>query len=443
MSEPGPDDISRSSTGQRTASTGPSAVPSSRSASSAGGCGTGFLHWSDIAVFGFSTCSRASGVTVGPPAVHHRSFATKPWLRGFWRVRLCCHRGTGHLMGGRCITTPSPISRATHSPRRSRRRLARRTARPGTRAWAALPARSPDRASSTRPTSPTRGELRRPPFLAWAIGGLGAAFGLGWLIGGTFTAALTAAVGGAVRCLSCITSPSRSLAVPFLRARRFGTGDESRNLAWLSLLSFGGHGTTTTFPTSAATGCAGTRWTPQPLIEVSARGLVGRRASIRPVSRRSCWPRPPQQLALAKPSPAQRPPTRSRAPVHRRLPGTGPVPATAPGRASPCARRAPSPALCAPGQLGLGRPTSPASSRSTTSTTIDLLQTWKPPLRRAAKARFLALAAARRWASSARRRAQSEPSRGAPALDRARPGARCATATTCRLSSSRSSWTSR
>src|SRR4051812_137734 len=39
-------------------------------------------------------------------------------------------------------------------------------------------------------------------FVFWAVGGLGAAFGLGWLIGGTMTAALTGLLwGGAVRIL--------------------------------------------------------------------------------------------------------------------------------------------------------------------------------------------------------------------------------------------------
>jgi stearoyl-CoA desaturase (delta-9 desaturase) len=98
-------------------------------------------------------------------------------------------------------------------------------------------------------------------FLYWALGGLGAAFGLGWLIGGTLTAALTGLLwGGAVRLLVLhhVTYSINSLC-HFFGRRRFDTGDESRNLAWLSLLSFGEawHNNHHAFPTSAAHGM---RW---------------------------------------------------------------------------------------------------------------------------------------------------------------------------------------
>ena len=98
-------------------------------------------------------------------------------------------------------------------------------------------------------------------FLYWAIGGLGAAFGLGWLIGGTLTAALTGLLwGGAVRLLVLhhVTFSINSLC-HFFGRRRFDTDDESRNLAWLSVLSFGEawHNNHHAFPTSAAHGM---RW---------------------------------------------------------------------------------------------------------------------------------------------------------------------------------------
>jgi stearoyl-CoA desaturase (delta-9 desaturase) len=95
-------------------------------------------------------------------------------------------------------------------------------------------------------------------FLVWAIGGLVLPFGLGWLVGGTITTALTGMLwGGAVRLLVLhhATFSINSLC-HFFGRRRFATDDESRNLAWLSLLTFGEawHNNHHAFPTSAAHG---------------------------------------------------------------------------------------------------------------------------------------------------------------------------------------------
>ena len=76
-------------------------------------------------------------------------------------------------------------------------------------------------------------------FLVWALGGLLAAFGLGWLFGGTLRDGLTGLLwGGAVRMLVLhhVTYSINSLC-HFFGRRRFDTGDESRNLAWLAPLS--------------------------------------------------------------------------------------------------------------------------------------------------------------------------------------------------------------
>jgi stearoyl-CoA desaturase (delta-9 desaturase) len=99
-------------------------------------------------------------------------------------------------------------------------------------------------------------------FLVWALGGLAAAFGLGWLIGGSLQAGLTGLLwGGAVRVLVLhhVTYSINSLC-HFFGRRRFDTGDESRNLAWLAPLSFGEawHNNHHAFPTSAAHGLR--RW---------------------------------------------------------------------------------------------------------------------------------------------------------------------------------------
>ncbi len=111
-------------------------------------------------------------------------------------------------------------------------------------------------------------------FLVWAIGGLAAAFGLGWLFGGTLRDGLTGLLwGGAVRMLVLhhATYSINSLCHYFGR-RRFETADESRNLAWLAPLTLGEawHNNHHAFPTSAEHGLR--RWELDPSALV-IRGL--------------------------------------------------------------------------------------------------------------------------------------------------------------------------
>jgi stearoyl-CoA desaturase (delta-9 desaturase) len=99
-------------------------------------------------------------------------------------------------------------------------------------------------------------------YFVWAIGGFVAAFAMGWAIGGSLTAGLTGLLwGGAVRVLVLhhVTFSINSLCHVFGR-RAFKTSDESRNLAWLSVLSFGEawHNNHHAFPTSAQHGLR--RW---------------------------------------------------------------------------------------------------------------------------------------------------------------------------------------
>ncbi len=110
------------------------------------------------------------------------------------------------------------------------------------------------------------GDLIRDPvvsfvnrtFLLWVALGLLVPFLLGWLIGGTLFAAFTGLLwGGLVRMLVLhhVTYSINSLC-HFFGRRRFATGDESRNLAWLALPSMGEawHNNHHAFPTSAAHG---------------------------------------------------------------------------------------------------------------------------------------------------------------------------------------------
>jgi stearoyl-CoA desaturase (delta-9 desaturase) len=99
-------------------------------------------------------------------------------------------------------------------------------------------------------------------FLLWALGGLGLSFVLGGLIGGSWHSAWTGLLwGGVIRLLLLhhVTYSINSLC-HFFGRRRFDTGDESRNLAWLAPLSLGEawHNNHHAFPTSAAHGMR--RW---------------------------------------------------------------------------------------------------------------------------------------------------------------------------------------
>jgi stearoyl-CoA desaturase (delta-9 desaturase) len=135
-------------------------------------------------------------------------------------------------------------------------------------------------------------------FFVWAFGGLGAAFLLGWLIGGSLHSALTGLLwGGGVRLfvLHHVTYSINSICHVFGR-RRFDTADESRNVRWLSLLSFGEswHNNHHAFPTSARHGLG--RWELDPAALViralAACGLAWDVVSVSPERQRSRLARP-------------------------------------------------------------------------------------------------------------------------------------------------------
>jgi stearoyl-CoA desaturase (delta-9 desaturase) len=95
-------------------------------------------------------------------------------------------------------------------------------------------------------------------FLVWVLAGLGTPFLLGWLIGGTVAEGLTGILwGGGVRMLVLHHSTfSINSLCHFFGKQRFKTGDESRNLSWLSIFTFGEawHNNHHAFPTSARHG---------------------------------------------------------------------------------------------------------------------------------------------------------------------------------------------
>jgi stearoyl-CoA desaturase (delta-9 desaturase) len=95
-------------------------------------------------------------------------------------------------------------------------------------------------------------------FLVWVLAGLAVPFVLGWLIGGTVAEGLTGVLwGGGVRMLVLHHSTySINSLCHFFGKQRFETGDESRNLSWLSVFTFGEawHNNHHAFPTSARHG---------------------------------------------------------------------------------------------------------------------------------------------------------------------------------------------
>jgi stearoyl-CoA desaturase (Delta-9 desaturase) len=95
-------------------------------------------------------------------------------------------------------------------------------------------------------------------FALWVLAGFVAPFAIGFVLGGTVVGGLTSLLwGGLIRMfvLHHVTYSINSLCHAFGR-RDFETGDESRNLAWLALPSFGEswHNNHHAFPTSSVHG---------------------------------------------------------------------------------------------------------------------------------------------------------------------------------------------
>ena len=224
------------------------------------------LHWHDLLVFALLYAFSGLGVTVGFHRLFtHRSFKTKRWLRGLFAVAgstaiegpviswVADHR-KHHAFSDQPGDPHSPHVDHGVGLRGALRGLAHahvgwlfiHTQRGNRRRYA------PDLLAD-----PVVRFVDRT-FVLWAVGGVAAAFGLGWLIGGTLTTALTGLLwGGAVRLLVLhhATFSINSLC-HFFGRKRFATDDESRNLAWLSLVTFGEawHNNHHAFPTSAAHG---------------------------------------------------------------------------------------------------------------------------------------------------------------------------------------------
>jgi stearoyl-CoA desaturase (Delta-9 desaturase) len=129
-------------------------------------------------------------------------------------------------------------------------------------------------------------------FVLWALGGFALAFGLGAAIGGSLAAGLTGLLwGGAVRLLMLhhLTYSINSICHVFGR-RGFVTADESRNVFWLALPTFGEawHNNHHAFPTSARHGLERWQLDPSALVirGLEACGLAWDVVRISPERRR-------------------------------------------------------------------------------------------------------------------------------------------------------------
>ncbi len=221
------------------------------------------LHWRDLGIFLVLYTLTGLGVTVGlHRLLTHRSFKTRPWVRGVFAVLgtmsvegpviswVADHR-KHHAYSDRFGDPHSPhvdngggwrgalrgLGHAhvgwlfDHTQRGSRERFA------------------PDLLAD-----PVVSFVDRT-FVFWSLLGLAIPFGLGLAIGGTVQAGLDALLwGGAVRILLLhhVTYSINSLC-HFFGRRSYATGDHSHNLGWLAPLSFGEawHNNHHAFPTSA------------------------------------------------------------------------------------------------------------------------------------------------------------------------------------------------
>jgi stearoyl-CoA desaturase (delta-9 desaturase) len=236
------------------------------------------LHWSDVAVFLIMYLLTALGVTVGFHRYFtHRSFATSKPIRAVLGI-----------LGSAAIEGPviswvadhrkhhafSDQEGDPHSPHVGHAGGWRGTLSGLAHAhvgWLFIHTQrgAKDRYAPDLMKDPIVRWVDRN-FLWWALGGLAASFALGYALGGTFSAALTGLLwGGAVRMLVVhhVTYSINSLC-HFFGRRDYVTGDESRNLRWLSLFSLGEswHNNHHAFPTSAFHGL---RWH-----ELDVSGLV-------------------------------------------------------------------------------------------------------------------------------------------------------------------------
>jgi stearoyl-CoA desaturase (Delta-9 desaturase) len=234
----------------------------------------GWLHWSDFVVFGLVYIPTGFGITVGFHRLFtHRSFKTGPATRAVLGA-----------LGSAAIEGPIISWVADH---RKHHAFSDQEGDPhsphvghGEGVWAQFKGffhahvgwlfihterGNKKRFAPDLLNDPVVRFIDRT-FVLWAVVGLAIPFGLGVAIGGTVLAGLSGMLwGGAVRILVLhhVTYSINSLCHMFGK-RDFETTDESRNLAWLAIPTFGEawHNSHHAFPTSAVHGLKRTQIDP-------------------------------------------------------------------------------------------------------------------------------------------------------------------------------------
>ena len=224
------------------------------------------LHWSDVFLFLGMYLLTGLGITVGfHRHLTHRSFKAKRWLHGLLAI-----------LGSAAIEGPviswvadhrkhhafADEEGDPHSPHVGHGGGLRGTVRGLFHAHVGWLFIHTQRGSKRRYAP----DLLKDPlirlvdrtFVVWAIAGLALPFGIGFAIGGGLVGGLTSLLwAGAVRVFVVhhLTYSINSLCHVFGR-RPFKTDDESGNLAWLALPTFGEawHNNHHAFPTSAVHG---------------------------------------------------------------------------------------------------------------------------------------------------------------------------------------------
>ena len=228
------------------------------------------LAWRDLAIFGAVYVVTGLGVTVGfHRLLTHRSFKTSPVLRGIFAAL-----GSAAIEGPviswvadhRKHHTFSDEQGDPHSPHVGHGGGWSGTLRGLFHAhmgWLFIHTERGAKQRFARDLldDPVISFVDRT-FILWAVLGLAVPFALGYAIGGTLVAGLTGLLwGGAVRVflLHHVTYSINSVCHVFGR-RPFATDDQSRNVLWLALPTFGEawHNNHHAFPTSACHGLR--RW---------------------------------------------------------------------------------------------------------------------------------------------------------------------------------------
>jgi stearoyl-CoA desaturase (delta-9 desaturase) len=229
----------------------------------------GLLHWSDLVVMVTTYVLCGLGITVGFHRLFtHRSFKTSPAMRGLFAILgSAAIEGpviewvANHRQHHRFSDRPGD----PHSPHLERGSGWRGALNGLFHAHVGWLFDDTDMASEEQYAK----DLLADPvvrfvdrtFVLWVLAGLAFPFGLGFALTGSLDGGLTGLLwGGAVRIffLHHATFSINSLC-HFFGRRGFATKDESRNLAWLALPTFGEawHNNHHAFPTSAHHGL---RW---------------------------------------------------------------------------------------------------------------------------------------------------------------------------------------